>query len=72
VHAASLLFPSLRGLDEIAYQFDAPFVIDATAFAHVFGVRATAFEEACAHTVEWWRRRRGFPLPTLAELRASR
>jgi nucleoside-diphosphate-sugar epimerase len=65
VRAASVAVPSLRGLDELAYQFDAPFVVDSTAFAATFGVRPTPFEEACAATVAWWRQRRGFPLPAL-------
>jgi nucleoside-diphosphate-sugar epimerase len=71
VRAASVVVPSLRGLQEIAYQFDRPFVVDSRAFTETFGVAPTPFDEACAATVAWWRRRRGFPLPSLADL-ASR
>lgn len=67
VRAAGVLSSQLRGLPEVAYQFDAPFVVDSTDFCATFGVRPTAFESACAATVGWWRRRRGFPLPSLAD-----
>jgi len=70
--AASLAVPELRGLHEVAYQFDAPFVVDSTAFTSTFGEDPTAFGEACAATVAWWRRRRGFPLPSLAEVSTTR
>lgn len=72
VRAAGLLVPQLRGLHEIAYQFDEPFVVDSTAFTATFGEAPTPFDEACATTVAWWRRRRGFPLPSLADASSSR
>ncbi len=63
VRAAGLFAPDLRELREIAYQFDAPFVLDSSRFTSTFGVAPTPFDEACRETVEWWRRTRGFPLP---------
>ncbi|HEV3212826.1 MAG TPA: NAD-dependent epimerase/dehydratase family protein [Acidimicrobiales bacterium] len=71
VRAAGLVVHQLRGLHEIAYQFDEPFVVDSTAFTDTFGVCPTPFGEACAATVAWWRRRRGFPLPSLADASSS-
>jgi nucleoside-diphosphate-sugar epimerase len=67
VRAIGVLVPQLRGLHEIAYQFDAPFVVDSRDFTMSFGHAPTPFEDACAATIGWWRRRRGFPLPSLAD-----
>ena len=64
--AAGLVVADLREMHEIAYQFDAPFVVDSTAFSTTFGVRATDLDVALRATLEWWRRRRGFPLPATA------
>jgi len=72
VRAAGLVAPQLRGLHEIRYQFDEPFVVDSTAFTATFGEAPTPFDQACAATVAWWRRRRGFPLPSLADASSSR
>jgi nucleoside-diphosphate-sugar epimerase len=72
VRAASAVVPSLRGLHEIAYQFDRPFVVDSSAFTSTFGDAPTPFDESCDATVAWWRRRRGFPLPSLADTASSR
>ena len=41
-------------------------------FTATFGREPTAFEDACVATVGWWRRRRGFPLPSLADASSSR
>lgn len=67
VWIAGVVATRLRGLHEIAYQFDAPFVMDSSAFTSTFDVAPTPFEDACAATIGWWRRRRGFPLPSLAD-----
>jgi nucleoside-diphosphate-sugar epimerase len=72
VRAAGLVVPQLRGLHEIAYQLDAPFVVDSTRFTATFGELPTPFDAACAATVAWWRRRRGFPLPSFADASPSR
>lgn len=65
VAAAGLVAADLRELREIAYQFDAPFVVDSRAFTDRFGLVPTPRWSAMERTVEWWRRRRGFPLPSL-------
>lgn len=64
LRATSTVVPSLRGTREVRYQFDAPFVMDSRAFTETFGTCSTPFDEACAETVGWWRRQRGFPLPS--------
>ncbi|MEU5644511.1 NAD-dependent epimerase/dehydratase family protein [Streptomyces milbemycinicus] len=55
--AASLFSPLLRELKEIRYQFDRPFVVDASAYEAEFAVRATPVDEQIKATVAWWRGR---------------
>ncbi|KAK1185344.1 NAD-dependent epimerase/dehydratase family protein [Streptomyces sp. NBS 14/10] len=54
---ASLFSPLLRELKEIRYQFDRPFVVDASAYEAEFAVRATPVDEQVEATVAWWRER---------------
>jgi nucleoside-diphosphate-sugar epimerase len=70
--AAGIVVPDIREMREIAYQFDAPFVVDSTAFSTTFGVRPTDLDDALHATIAWWRRRRGFPLPSIRPAMASR
>lgn len=57
VGAASLFSPLLRGLKEIRYQFDRPFVVDSSAYEKEFAVRATPLDQQVGATVDWWRER---------------
>lgn len=52
-----LFNPQVRELKEMLYEFDAPFVVDSTAFEKAFGVTATPFETSLAATVAWFRAR---------------
>lgn len=70
--AAGLVVADLREIREISYQLDAPFVVDSSDFCATFGVRATELDGARRSTVEWWRSRRGFPLPSTPRSAASR
>ncbi|AZQ75194.1 NAD-dependent epimerase/dehydratase family protein [Streptomyces abikoensis] len=54
---ASVFSPLIRELKEIRYQFDRPFVIDASAYEAAFAVRATPVAEQVKATVDWWRER---------------
>ena len=50
--------PLLREMRETAYQFRAPFVIDASKFDAAFGrLQPTAHCDAVAQTVAWYRSR---------------
>ncbi|UQA92720.1 NAD-dependent epimerase/dehydratase family protein [Streptomyces halobius] len=49
--------PLIRELKEIRYQFDRPFVVDASAYEAAFAVRATPVDEQIKATVDWWRER---------------
>jgi len=44
----------MRELAEMAYQFDAPFVMDSTRSEAALGLAPTPLEEGLAATVAWW------------------
>ncbi|MEU7278768.1 NAD-dependent epimerase/dehydratase family protein [Streptomyces sp. NPDC045431] len=54
---ASVFSPLIREVKEIRYQFDRPFVADASAYEAAFTVRATPLDEQVKATVAWWRER---------------
>ncbi|QKV96301.1 NAD-dependent epimerase/dehydratase family protein [Streptomyces sp. NA02950] len=54
---AGLFSPLIRELKEIQYQFDRPFVMDASTYEAAFAVRATAVDAQVKATVDWWRER---------------
>ncbi|MCJ1675978.1 NAD-dependent epimerase/dehydratase family protein [Streptomyces sp. APSN-46.1] len=54
---ASLVSPLIRELKEIRYQFERPFVVDASTYEAAFAVRATPLDEQLEATVTWWRER---------------
>ncbi len=55
--ALGLVSPLIRELKEIRYQFDRPFVLDASAYEAAFSVRATPVDQQVKATVDWWRER---------------
>ena len=57
LRAAGLVVPMLRELREVTYQFEAPFVLDSSRAESTFGLTPTAYDEATAATVAWWRAR---------------
>ena len=61
VRALALVNPMLRGLAEMAYQFDQPFVLDTSKYESVFGASGTPLAAAIAATVTWYRTRPGTP-----------
>lgn len=59
VRALGLFMPILREFPELMYQWERPFVSDASAFQAAFGpFSVTAHERAIAATLEWYRSRR--------------
>jgi hypothetical protein len=52
-----LFNPSLKALKEVLYQFDKPWIIDASLTEQTFGLAATPLAEGAAATVAWWRQR---------------
>ncbi len=52
--AAGLASPQIKGLVEMAYQFEADFVLDSSAATAAFGIEPTPLDEAIATTAAWW------------------
>jgi nucleoside-diphosphate-sugar epimerase len=58
IRIAGLFNPLVRELNETLYQFERPFVSDASKFQSGFGpLPPTPHAEAVNRTVEWFRRR---------------
>jgi nucleoside-diphosphate-sugar epimerase len=58
IRIAGLFNPLVRELNETLYQFERPFVSDASKFQRAFGpFEPTPHPEAVNRTVEWFRRR---------------
>ena len=49
--------PMMRGLAEMSYQFEQPFILDTTKFEPTFGAVATPMDVAIKETVAWYRDR---------------
>jgi nucleoside-diphosphate-sugar epimerase len=54
VRAIGMFNPLMRGLAEMAYEFDQPFVLDTTKFEGTFGRSATPLTTAIADTTTWY------------------
>ncbi len=50
--------PLMRELQEVQYQFNQPFVVDATETTEILNVAATSAVHAFAETIAWWQNRR--------------
>jgi nucleoside-diphosphate-sugar epimerase len=55
VRTMGLVSPMMRGLAEMSYEFDEPFILDATKFQTTFGTVGTPLATAVADTVAWYR-----------------
>jgi nucleoside-diphosphate-sugar epimerase len=51
--ALGVVVPLLRELDEMAYQWEEPFLVDDARFRARYGDRSTPLEEAARVTAEW-------------------
>ena len=58
LRALGLFNPPLRETIEMLYEFEEPFVVDASDFTRTFGDHATPLEEAIRETVRWYREER--------------
>ena len=61
VRALGLASPMMRGLAEMSYQFDQPFILDTSKYQSVFGAAGTPLADAIAATIAWYRTRPGTP-----------
>ncbi len=53
-----VISPMMRGLAEMSYQFDKPFVLDTSKYETTFGTTTTPLATAVDDTVAWYRTRR--------------
>jgi nucleoside-diphosphate-sugar epimerase len=58
LRALGLVNPMMRGLAEMAYEFEAPFVLDTTKFESTFGAGGTPLDVAIKETVAWYQGQR--------------
>ena len=58
LRALGLVSPLMRGLAEMEYEFEEPFVLDTTKYQSTFGAAGTPLSVALADTVTWYRNRR--------------
>ena len=59
LRALGLVNPLIRGLAEMEYEFEAPFVLDATKYESTFGLSdTTSLTVAVAETLAWYRTQR--------------
>jgi nucleoside-diphosphate-sugar epimerase len=49
-----LVNPLMRGLAEMSYEFEAPFVLDTDKYRSTFGSDVTPLNDAIAATVDWY------------------
>ena len=61
LRALGLTNPMLRGLAEMSYQFDEPFILDTSKYETAFGAAGTPLAAAIAATVAWYRTRSSTP-----------
>ena len=58
LHALGIVKPMMRGLAEMAYEFEEPFVLDTAKFESTFGAGGTPLDVAIKETVGWYRSQR--------------
>ena len=61
VRALGLASPMMRGLAEMSYQFDQPFILDTSKYQSAFGAAGTPLADAVAATLAWYRTRTSTP-----------
>ena len=59
LRAMGLVSPLMRGLAEMAYEFEEPFILDTTKFESAFGTAVTPLATAITDTIAWYRTRAG-------------
>jgi nucleoside-diphosphate-sugar epimerase len=50
-----LFVPEAREIVEMMYEFEKPFVVDASKFIQTFGDIATPYEKSVSKTIDWYR-----------------
>jgi nucleoside-diphosphate-sugar epimerase len=55
MHALGLVNRTVREINEMRYEFDEPFIVDASHAETELGLRATPLADAVEQTVRWYR-----------------
>jgi len=55
LRALGLVNPMMRELNEMAYQFEEPFILSTAKFQSTFTTPATSLSDAIEHTVAWYK-----------------
>jgi nucleoside-diphosphate-sugar epimerase len=55
MRALGLVNPTVREINEMRYEFDEPFIVDASRAETELGLRATPLADAVEQTVRWYR-----------------
>jgi nucleoside-diphosphate-sugar epimerase len=55
MRALGLVNWTVREISEMRYEFDEPFIVDASRAETELGLRATPLADAVEHTVGWYR-----------------
>lgn len=58
LRALGLVSPMMRGLAEMTYQFEQPFVLDTTKYESTFDTETTSLATAITDTIAWYRTQR--------------
>ena len=61
VRVMGLVNPLMRGLAEMSYEFDEPFVLDTSKYQSTFSATSTPLETALTDTLSWYRTRPSAP-----------
>jgi nucleoside-diphosphate-sugar epimerase len=56
MRALGLVNRTVREINEMRYEFDEPFIVDASRAETELGLRATRLADAVEQTVRWYRR----------------
>ena len=59
LRALGVVSPLMRGLAEMAYEFEEPFILDTTKFESAFGTAVTPLATAIDNPVAWYRTQAG-------------
>ena len=55
LRALGVVNPLMRGLAEMSYEFEEPFVLDTSKYESTFGAAGTSLDVAIKETVVWYR-----------------
>ena len=62
MRALGLVNRTVREINEMRYEFDEPFIVDASRAETELGLRATPLADAVEQTVRWYRHHAGAPV----------